>query len=112
MSQKDLRQRLQEAVALIDTDPNQAKKDIWDLFKDIEKPEVRTEKIIVQDRTAEQALQSEIARLKDQVQQKELALKQLEASLQQTPPRQGYDVDMIREVREAIERAKAKKPPK
>ena len=68
------RKRLQAALALIASDPDEAERQIWKLFKDVKTPEVQT--IIVESHDTEDALRRELAQVRDQLRNTEFRLEQ------------------------------------
>jgi hypothetical protein len=81
MNNQDTRERLQAILALID-DHEDAKRQIWALFKDMKKPAVKTETVHVKDDAKEKQQAEEIHRLTEQLQKSYLQVEQLQSKVE------------------------------
>jgi hypothetical protein len=77
------RERLQAALSLIPDKPEEARRQLWTLFKDLKKPEVRVETVRVRDEAKEYELSQEVNRLHDKLQSALFQLEQLRLALEQ-----------------------------
>jgi hypothetical protein len=80
MSNERVREQLQSALALIDND--EAKRQIWDVFKTMKRPEVRVETVRVKDDAREHELSQEVNRLHDKLQSALFQTEQLRLALE------------------------------